>query len=542
MSTTGTSARGLQRPLAAILGSRHVWGTVLKYLALMVADAFALVLIYTLVQDDNLLLALVLLVITVMLNVVILVPGLFPYKWMSPGLALVTLLVVYPIVYTVIVSLSNYSDGHLFTKQQTIDLLARQKYLPDDATVYNWTLFASETGEYALWLTRAVDGVEETLFAVPGEPIEVIDAANVVEPPETYKGFRQLSRAERTQAATAIQDMQFGAGDDTVGIKNRNEAGRPFRPRYEYDAAQDAIIDRATGAVYAADDELGCFKLEGARDCTAQAGALIPGYRVYIGLENFSRLMSDPGLSGPLVRIFGWTVTFALFTTLLNFGMGLFMAMILNDPVMPARKVIRSLLFVPYAIPGVISILAWRGMFNESLGVINANLNDIFGVAIPWFSDPGWAKFSILLVNLWLSYPYMMLICSGALQTIPSDIYEAAAVDGATGWQRFWSVTLPLLLIVVGPLLIASFTFSFNNYLIVEGLTQGDPPMVGTITPAGHTDILINYTYNLAFGSDRGADYGYASAITIIIFALTAAITATQYRLTRRWEEMGANV
>ncbi len=542
MSATGTNARGLQRPLAALFEDRRVWVTVLKYLALMIADAFALVIVYTLVQDDNLLLALVLLVIAVMLNAVILVPGLFPYKWMSPGLALVTLLVVYPIIYTVIVSLSNYSDGHLFTKQQTIDLLARQKYLPGDATVYNWTLFASETGEYALWLTREVGDVKETLFAVPDEPIRVVASDAVQEPPETYEGFRQLSRAERAQAATAIQDLQFGAGDDTVGIKSRNEAGRPFRPRYTYDAAQNAIVDKSTGTLYLADDALGCFKPEGARDCTAEAGALIPGYRTYIGFENFTRLVSDPGLSGPLARVFGWTVGFALFTTLLNFAMGLFIAMILNDPILPGRKLIRSLLFIPYAIPGVISILAWRGMFNESLGVINANLSDIFGVSIPWFSDPGWAKFSILLVNLWLSYPYMMLICSGALQTIPSDIYEAASVDGATGWQRFWSVTLPLLLIVVGPLLIASFTFSFNNYLIVEGLTQGDPPMAGTITPAGHTDILINYTYNLAFGSDRGADYGYAAAITIIIFALTAAITAAQYRLTRRWEEMGANV
>ncbi|GAB4439955.1 MAG: maltose ABC transporter permease MalF [Anaerolineae bacterium] len=519
-----------------------MWAAALKYLGLMVVDAFALVIVYTLVEDDNLLLALVIAVITVMMNVFLLVPSLYPFKWMSPGLALVTLLVIYPIIYTVIVSLTNYSDGHLFTKEQTINLLSRQKYLPDDATVYNWSLFASESGEYALWLTREDGDVQETLFAVPGEPITVVSSEAAQEPPETYEGFRQLSRAESVQAATTIQDMQFGPDDDSVGIKSRNEAGRPFRPRYVYDAAQDAIIDRADGTVYHANEELGCFMPQGARDCSAEAGALIPGYRVFIGTENFVRLVNDPGLSGPLVRIFGWTVTFALLTVLLNFGMGLFMAIILNDPYMPGRKLIRSLLFIPYAIPGVISILAWRGMFNESLGVINANLNDIFGVSVPWFSDPGWAKFAVLLVNLWLSYPYMMLICSGALQTIPADIYEAAAVDGATGWQRFWSVTLPLLLIVVGPLLIASFVFSFNNYLIIEGLTQGDPPMAGTITPAGHTDILINYTYNLAFGSDRGADYGYASAITLIIFVMTAAITAAQYRLTRRWEEMGANV
>jgi ABC-type sugar transport system permease subunit len=98
------------------------------------------------------------------------------------------------------------------------------------------------------------------------------------------------------------------------------------------------------------------------------------------------------------------------------------------------------------------------------------------------------------------------------------------------------------LLVTVGPLLIASFTFNFNNYLIIEALTEGNPPIAGAITPAGHTDILISYTYNLAFGSDRGADYGYASAITIIIFTITAAVTLFQYRFTRSWEEVGENV
>jgi ABC-type sugar transport system permease subunit len=181
-------------------------------------------------------------------------------------------------------------------------------------------------------------------------------------------------------------------------------------------------------------------------------------------------------------------------------------------------------------------------MLNTNMGVISVNIQEIFGVTIPWFSDPFWAKFAILLVNTWLGYPYMMLVCSGALQTIPNDVYEAAAVDGAGEWQRFWRITLPLLLVVVGPLLIASFTFNFNNYLLIEALTQGNPPMEGTITPAGYSDILINYAYNLAFGSDRGADYGYASAITLVIFAIVSAVTALQYRFTQRWEEVGRNV
>jgi ABC-type sugar transport system permease subunit len=227
---------------------------------------------------------------------------------------------------------------------------------------------------------------------------------------------------------------------------------------------------------------------------------------------------------------------------LTTFTAGLFMAMILNDPGIPGRKIIRSLLIIPYALPGVIGVLVWRGMLNENFGIINNFIADQAGVRIPWFSNPTWAKAAIILVNLWLGYPYMMLICSGALQSIPSEIYEAAAVDGARPWQRFSRITLPLLLITVGPLLIASFVFNFNNYLLIELLTRGDPPIPGSPVPAGYTDILISYTYGIAFGSNRGADYGYAAAITIVIFLIVASITLIQYRFTKQLEEISENV
>jgi ABC-type sugar transport system permease subunit len=121
-------------------------------------------------------------------------------------------------------------------------------------------------------------------------------------------------------------------------------------------------------------------------------------------------------------------------------------------------------------------------------------------------------------------------------------VYEAAAVDGANPSQRFWQITMPLLLVTVGPLLIASFVYNFNNYMMIELLTRGDPPIPGSPTPAGYTDILISYTYSLAFGSNQGADYGYASAITIVIFILVAIVTLMQYRFTRSWEEVSENV
>jgi ABC-type sugar transport system permease subunit len=169
-------------------------------------------------------------------------------------------------------------------------------------------------------------------------------------------------------------------------------------------------------------------------------------------------------------------------------------------------------------------------------------LESTIGWAPPWFTDQWWAKIAVLLINLWLSYPYFMLICSGALQSIPSDFYDAAQVDGAGAWQRFRLITLPLLLVAVGPLLIASFIFNFNNFNLIYIFNAGGPPMAGTPTPAGHTDILISYVYNLAFSGSRGINYGFAAAITIVIFFIVGTLTLIQFRYTRMWEEIGENV
>jgi len=149
----------------------------------------------------------------------------------------------------------------------------------------------------------------------------------------------------------------------------------------------------------------------------------------------------------------------------------------------------------------------------------------------------------VLLVNLWLGYPYFMLITSGALQSISADLYEAARVDGATAWQSFRRITLPLLLVAVGPLLIASYVFNFNNFNLIYLFISGGPPIVGATTNAGHTDILISYVYKLAFESGgRGVQYGYASAISIIVFFVVGTLTLLQYRFTNMWEEVSENV
>lgn len=529
-----TAASSPPKRVSSDISPNPIW-TFLTYAGLALFDVLGLVFIIGFVSDDNLAMAAVFTVIVIGVNIITFVPALYPLRWMIPGLSLVTLLVIYPILYTVNTSLSNYSDGHLLTKQQAVSLLRKQKYIPPNAANYEWEGYISETGTgYALWLTREVDGTLEAAFAPEGQPIQAVENPPA-ESPDAYNGYRKLERAERAKLLTS--NAVFGTGEDTAQIASRNNAARPLQSRFAFDPATDILTNLETGDTYLADNKEGFFvNTKNASDRIA------PGFRVGVGLDNFSRLVNDPGLRGPLIQIFTWTVLFAFLSVFTTFTVGLFMALVLNDPGIVGRKVIRSLLIIPYAMPGVIGIMVWRGMLNQNLGIITNTIADTFGVRIPWFTDATWAKIAIILVNLWLGYPYMMLVCSGALQAIPADVYEAAAVDGATPSQRFWQITLPLLLVTVGPLLIASFVFNFNNYLMIELLTQGDPQLPNTPTPAGATDILISYTYGLAFGSNRGADYGYASAITIIIFLIVAAVTVLQYRFTRSWEEVGENV
>ena len=512
-----------------------VLGTVLRLLALAVVDAFALWLLLQLARDGIWFLAAVVVIITLGLNLFYLRPELYPFRWFSPGLALMILMVAYPTIFTIYVAFTNYSDGHLLTKEQALQLFLREVYLPEDAASYSWTAFRSEDGtQYALWL---IDAEGNAFLARPGEPL--IPAAEGIEGigpldedgiPESIEGYERLNRITAA-ADDTLPTLRFGQEPDIIGISGRN-AGR-FQQKYVYDTEQNALIDQETGTVYTAIN--GTFT-------SPEGEQLIPGYYVPIGIENFTRFFSSPALSGPLGIVFVWTVIHALGTVFITFVLGLGLALLLNSDLIPAKKVLRSLILIPYAMPAFISVLIWRGLLSEQLGFISVTLRDLFGWSPAWFTDETWARVGILLIQLWLGFPYMTLICTGALQSISSEIYEAAQVDGANAWQRFWNLTLPLLLVAIGPLLIASFAFNFNNFTVLYLYNEGGPPIRGTTTPAGWTDILITYTYRLAFASGRGADLGYASAITIVIFIIVAAITLFNFRFTRTWEEVSQNV
>ena len=537
MSKAPTEVRGAKTPLASF--KKELPHIALRLIGLAVVDAMAIWLLLLLIRDGIWPLATVVVIATLIVNVINFTDRLYPLRWMSPAIAIIILLVLYPIAFTVYTAFTNYSDGHLLTKTQSIQRIGQDRFLPEGGKTYQWTGFRSESGDIVLWL---MSGEGQAFLAHPDEPLqeavagdESIGSLDENGIPESIEGYIRLEVLDLIPILdTELAPLEFGEPPQTFKIKSIREAAQ-LQQRYVYDEAVDAMIDQKDGTEYLADKEQGIF-------ISKEDKSLNPGYQVTIGLVNFNRLFNSPALRGPFLQTFLWTITFAFFSVFTTFAMGLLLALVLNDPILPARKLIRTLLILPFSIPGIIGILIWRGMLNQHLGVITTNMVKLFGWAPSWFVDPFWSKIGILLVNLWLGFPYMMLICTGALQAISKDVYEAALVDGANAIQKFWNITLPLLLVSVGPLLIASFTFNFNNFTVIYAYNEGRPPIPGTTTPAGYTDILISYTYRLAFESGRGADYAYAAAITIVIFLVVAIITLFQYRFMGQWEEISENV
>ncbi len=530
---------------------------VLRLVGLGLLDAFALFLAVNIWGDGNWFLAIAIVLTTVFVNIINLVPSLWPMRWMTPAMLLIGLLAVYPMIYTGYVSLTNYREGNRQTKVEVIERLETETqffYLPEGAANYWWTLFrnpeieAQTPGKYALWLVDEETG--EAFFAEEEQPLEsvtpgetgeepYIDDGAITGLPSAYKDYVIWTKGDLFKLLADpvewgyLSSITFGDEDNPIGIVQKNVAG-DYRQRWYWDEERNAFLDEKTGLYYTANED-GQF--------VAPNNEQAPlGFWTFTGLENYDEVFTSSLVDGPLLHVFLWTVAFAFFAVLTAFVMGLSMALLLEG--FPFARYIRSMLLIPWAIPGMIGILIWRGMLRGTDGIIPEVMRDIFGWAPPFFTDPTWAKVSILLVNLWFAYPYFMLICSGTLQSIPASLYEAAEVDGANVWAKFWKVTLPLLLISVGPLLVASFVFNFNNYLLIEALTGGGPQMPEPYAPpVGYTDNLITYTYNYAFSSGGGGgNFGLASAIAVLIFFIVGMLTLFQFRLTKRWEEIGENV
>jgi arabinogalactan oligomer/maltooligosaccharide transport system permease protein len=260
----------------------------------------------------------------------------------------------------------------------------------------------------------------------------------------------------------------------------------------------------------------------------------------FIGLQNFVDLFTGP-YSPVFVPTFIWNVAFAALAALTQYGVGLFVALLLNNRHMRETNFYRAILILPMAIPATLSIVAWQGLLQESSGQINNLLEAIANAIgwqgferIPFLLDDNLAKVSIILVGIWFGFPWFMNMCLAALSSIPAELYEAAHVDGATLFQRFRHVTMPLLLSFTMPLMVASFAYNFTNFGAIYLLTRGNPVRVDTQW-AGNTDILITVAYKLL--GQPLYRYGLASAMALLLFVVVGSMALAQIRALRLVEE-----
>jgi maltose/maltodextrin transport system permease protein len=449
--------------------------------------------------------------------VVYVTPRFYAWRYVLPAALAVVMFIAVPIVYSFGISFTNYSSTNLLTfERATAVLLARTN--ASDVGL-DFKLFKLQAGDRYRFAFTNDDGARFVSGPVAlGAPVRVPLVAAAGEPdlgePLTLRDVVALQPALRDVVAT-LPD----------GTELRQTNLRRFiamRPAYA-ENPDGTLTDAADGSILRADRETGYWR-------QADGTAVEPGFRVTIGGQNYQSVFTDARFRQPLLRVFGWTVAFATLNTLLTFGVGIVLASLLNWDALRYRSFYRTMLFLPYAVPSFISIPIFRGLFNENLGEINLILGQLFGVQPGWFSDPNLARGMMLVVNTWLGYPYMMVLCMGLIKAIPPDLYEASAIDGAGPLANFFHLTLPLIARPIAPLLIASFAFNFNNLTLVELLTEGAPDFLDTEVPAGASDLLVSYTYRIAF-RDSGQHYALACAISTIIFAIVAVLAVINLRL-----------
>ena len=513
-------------------GMDSLRGILVKVVLLGLVDAFAVYIMMMLFLSESWPVLVVAALVTLAVNWIYLRKGGLPAKYLAPGVIFLVIFQVFVVLYSGYIAFTNYGDGHNSTKDDAISAiqLTAEKRVPDSPAFKTAVL---EQGNKLFLLFTNPDGTvsigssTKPLTAVTGETLDSTGKA------VSLPGYATLNFAQIVANQTEILKISVPVSSDPVQGSLRTADGSSsfaFKPALTYDAVSDTFIDVATGTTYT-DNGKGAF-------ASTDGQTLTTGWKINVGFDNFIRAFTDPNLRAPLLGVIAWTFTFAIASVILTFGLGLFLAVTFNREDMRGKKVYRILMILPYAFPAFLSGLVWSGILNPQFGWLNQTL--LGGAEIGWLTDPVLAKISVLVVNLWLGFPYMFLVCTGALQSLPLELDEAARMDGAGAWRVFRSIKLPLLLVSIAPLLIASFAFNFNNFNVIYMLTGGGPRFADTTRDIGSTDILITLVYKVAFGQGTGRDYGLASALAIVIFVIVATVSAISFKQTKALEEVNS--
>lgn len=506
----------------------------------------------------------------------------YTYRYLFPGLAGIAMFIVLPLIYTVWIGFTNYSSKNLLTFERATEvILGELDPASGDAGRYQFTLHAAPGG-YRIVLRAEEDaaagdaGEPETSILDDAPPTAgsgsaagagsgaggaagagsaagaggAAGAGSAAPPPPAafVTGVLPLTGVAAQQVALLpLATSGFPPGDalPLKAVVDHSEALKAvtakfpdgtaaamtslsefalYRPLYQRNP-DGTLTSHKTGERITPNLRTGFYE-------TPSGTQILPGFRVNVGLSNYARMFTDAKFRGPFLRVFVWTVVFAAVSVVLTAGLGMLLAELLSWERLRFAGLYRVLLFLPYAVPGFISILVFKGLFNRNFGEINLILDALLGIRPNWTGDAVLARVMVVIVNTWLGYPYFMLMCMGLQKSISHELYEASALAGAGPLTNFFRITWPLIRKPLTPLLVSSFAYNFNNFVLIYLLTAGRPDFLDTNVPAGETDILVSYTYRIAF-QDSGQNFGLAAAISTLIFIVVAILSVINLRLTR---------
>lgn len=428
-------------------------------------------------------------------------------RFVFPAITAILVFIALPVVYTSYVGFTNFGARNLLTFDRVTAQLLAQRDI-DKSTERPFSLVQTEAG-YQIFLPEGAGGLLSQPFALDGTP-QSVDVSQIEKAPDQTLAMRDVIKLRGALQVLEVI-LPDGTGLSSSGLRSFASI-QPVYMRQDTGALQNQI----DGTLLTPDQSQGFY-------VTKDGKTIAPGWRVGVGFENFKRVLFSDGIRQPMVQIFIWTVTFAFLSMVFTFSLGILLALILQWEHLRFRNVYRVLLILPYAVPAFISILVFRGLFNQNFGEINLILEVLFGARPLWFTDPNLARAMTLIVNTWLGYPYIMLIGMGYLQSVPVEHYKAAALEGAGPIKTFFSITLPQILPPIVPLLISNFAFNFNNVVLILLLMRGLPDIPGTQIPAGQTDLLGSFTFRISF-MDAGQNFGLAGAIATLTFIIVAGI------------------
>lgn len=254
----------------------------------------------------------------------------------------------------------------------------------------------------------------------------------------------------------------------------------------------------------------------------------------WVGLKNYVDMFTMGSWKNAMLYTLSWTVIWTVCATMLTIVMGILVAVTVNQKEIHFKKFWRTIIILPWAVPAFISILMFSVFFNDSFGAMNQQVIPFFNKllpflklqALPWKTQAVYTRLALILIQGWLGFPYVFVMVTGVLQSIPGDLYEAAQMDGASRFQQFSSITLPWILSATAPVLLTQFTFNFSNFNVIYLFNSGGPVIAGQLT--GGTDLLVSWVYKITT-ENVTREYGMGAAITVFVSLVVMAVALTQY-------------